>query len=74
MRSYTLFRPSRAETKAKTTTEMAKSIIAQETSARHAKTKRLRAARLERAAAETQAQAEAPKPARRLRNSGRDGS
>jgi hypothetical protein len=47
---HTLFRPTRTETKADTTTSVAQSIIASETSAREAKVERLRKARLEREA------------------------
>jgi hypothetical protein len=46
----TLFRPTRMETKADTTTSVAQSIIASETSAREAKVERLRKARREREA------------------------
>lgn len=49
---HTLFRPTRTETKADTTTSVAQSIIASETSAREAKVERLRKARLEREASE----------------------
>jgi hypothetical protein len=49
---HTLFRPTRTETKADTTTSVAQSIIASETSAREAKVERLRKARLEREAFE----------------------
>jgi hypothetical protein len=45
---HTLFRPSRTETKAETTTSAAQSIIASEAAAREAKVGRLRKARLER--------------------------
>lgn len=59
---HDLFRPSKAESKADTTTTAAKSIIAAETSEREAKTERLRKARLEREASEQQAEApKAPK-------------
>lgn len=50
----TLFRPSKAESKADTTTSVAKSIIESEKSERLAKTERLRKARQERDAAERQ--------------------
>jgi hypothetical protein len=46
----TLFRPKRTESKADTTTSVAQSIIASETSVREAKVERLRNARLEREA------------------------
>jgi hypothetical protein len=52
----TLFRPSKAESKADTTTSVAKSIIESEKSERLAKTERLRKAREERDAGEEQAE------------------
>lgn len=52
MTKDTLFRPSRMETKAETTTAVAMGMIDKESAARDAKTQRLRAARLEREAAE----------------------
>jgi hypothetical protein len=54
---HTLFKPSKAETKAESTTTVAMGIIEAETAARQAKTERLKAARLEREAAE-----KAPEP------------
>jgi len=44
---HTLFRASRSQTKAESTTIVAKGLIEKETAARDAKTSRLRAARLE---------------------------
>ena len=49
---HTLFRPSKAETKADATTKIVKGIVESETAARQAKTARLRAARAERDASE----------------------
>lgn len=60
---HNLFRPSKAESKADTTTTAAKSILAEEASAREAKTKRLREARMQRDSSEPQA--ETPKTARK---------
>jgi hypothetical protein len=60
---HNLFRPSKVEAKADTTTTVAKSIIAAETSAREANVDRLRKARLEKEAAEPAA--EAPKTPRK---------
>ncbi|WP_375263101.1 hypothetical protein [Palleronia sp.] len=48
----TLFRPSKAESKADTITKIAMGIIDSETAARESKTARLRAARAERDASE----------------------
>jgi hypothetical protein len=64
----TLFRPTRTETKADTTTSVAQSIIASETSAREAKVERLRKARLER---EAPAAPEAPSKPPRKRTAAR---
>lgn len=49
---HTLFRPSKVETKADSIAKIAKGITEADTSAREAKTQRLRAARLERDASE----------------------
>lgn len=57
---HTLFRPTRTETKADTTTSVAQSIVASETSAREAKVERLRKARLEREASEAPKTASKP--------------
>lgn len=51
--------PSKSETKAERTTAFAMTLIQKETDARHAKTQRLRAARLEQEAAQKK---EAPTP------------
>jgi hypothetical protein len=59
---HTLFRATKTETKADSTSTAAKSIIASETSAREAKVERLRKARLEREAFEPKPEA---KPARK---------
>ena len=48
----TLFRPSRAESKAESTATVAKGIIDAETATRQAKSAKLRAARIERDASE----------------------
>lgn len=53
--------PTRSETKAESTHAVAKTLIDKETAARVAKTKRLRAARLEREAFEPKAEAPAKK-------------
>jgi len=66
---HSLFRPTKMETKADTTTSAAKSIIASETTAREAKVERLRKARLEREAFDSQA--EAPKTTRKRNASAR---
>lgn len=55
----TLFRPSKAESKADSTTKVAMGIIDSETAARDVKTARLRAARAERDASEAVATAAA---------------
>jgi hypothetical protein len=60
----TLFRPSKAESKADATTKNVKGIVEAETAARHAKVAKLRAARAERDASETQ---EAPAPKKKPR-------
>lgn len=54
MNKNTLFRPSKAETKAENTNAFVRGIIESETATREAKTARLRAARSERDAAEKQ--------------------
>ena len=64
---HTLFKPSKAETKADSTTQIAKGIIESEKIARDAKTNRLRAARLERKAAEDAAPAPAKPAAKKSR-------
>ena len=62
----TLFRPSKAETKADSTTKIVKGIVDAETAARQAKVARLRSARAERDAFEAaQKPATAPKKPRR---------
>lgn len=58
---HTLFGSSKSETKAKTTTSVAKTLIDKETAARDAKTKRLREARLEREATEAKVEPPAKK-------------
>ena len=60
---HNLFKPSEKESKAATTTTIANGIIAAETSARDAKTKRLRDARLQRE--EREHTVKAPKPGRK---------
>lgn len=59
-----LFRPSKAESKAESTTKIAREIIGAEVAERDAKTARLRAARAERDASEA-AQKPAPGPKKR---------
>ena len=56
----TLFRPSKAESKADSTTKVAMGIIDSETAAREVKTARLRAARAERDAFEASNEASSP--------------
>ncbi len=56
----TLFRPSKVESKADSTTKVVKGIVEDETAARQAKTARLRAARAERDASEAAQKAAAP--------------
>lgn len=61
---HTLFRPTKSEAKADSTSSTAKTIIASETAAREAKVERLRKARLEREAATPKPVAKPPrKPA-----------
>ena len=64
---YTLFRPSKVESKADATTKIVKGIVEADTVARHAKTARLRAARAERDASEAAQKTAAPekKPRRK---------
>ncbi len=66
---HTLFRASRSQTKAENTTTVAKGLIEKETAARDAKTKRLRAARLENEASAPKAETPATsrKPSTRKR-------
>jgi hypothetical protein len=68
---HTLFRPTRTETKADTTSSVARDIIAKETSVREAKVERLRKARLEReafAAADDSARKPRKQPATRTKS------
>jgi hypothetical protein len=65
----TILRPSKVEAKADTTTQVAKGIIAAETSAREANVARLRKARLEKEAAKSDTEAEAPRSPRRRQKS-----
>lgn len=57
----TVFRPTASETKADSVTKIVKGMIDADTSAREAKTQRLRAARLERDISEKAEAATAPK-------------
>ncbi|MFD1702390.1 hypothetical protein ACFSCV_05160 [Methylopila henanensis] len=63
----TLFKPSKSEAKGDATTRAARAIIDQEKAKEDAKTARLRAARLAKEAAESEAAAAAPKPVRKTR-------
>ena len=67
LNKHTLFRPSKAESKADATTKIVQGIVEAETTARQAKTERLRSARAERDASEAAQKAAAPqkKPRRR---------